>query len=305
MRYYVYLTINHAKESLYLETGNSQYVTTRYIGSKSIDDKNYFGSSKSLIRDINIYGIKNFEKIILFELLNNDPIELLNFEYKIQLDHNVVESNRYYNKIYATQNFTSRGYNWYHSPDTNEKEKFLETDVIPIDWIKGSGYSTISGSTAYHDPITSKISYFKPTDIIPNNLIRGFPIGHTSNLKWFHNPLNPTERVCSENCPIDWIDGMGDLPNHPTKGKNFTYYYDPMNPTKWIKITDGDLIPDELIKGRIGNGRIGRKWFHDPTNPSKRGYYLPDKAPIGWIHGKGFVSGGRPNGAKSRNKLPE
>jgi hypothetical protein len=286
MRFFVYLTVNNRKEELWLQTGDQQYAATHYIGSKSIHEKNYLGSSKPLLRDIELYGKNAFTQTVICELIENNRNVLLELEREIQLQYDVVNSPRFYNKTYATLHFSSQGLSWYHNIKTGEREKFKNIDDVPDGWIPGSGYSGTTGKVAYHDSITQKIIYLDCgiTDV-PKNLIKGLPSGKTTGLTWWHNLLNPSERKLADVCPDGWEKGMGDFKNHAKKGKSFKYYYHPSDPTKWIQIVSGDPVPNELVEGRAGNGRQ-HKWWHEPANPTDRKLIsVFDTPPEGWVHG--------------------
>lgn len=299
----VYLTINQPKEELFKQTGDKTYETTHYIGSTTLDNTKYFGSSKWLTNDIKKWGIDGFKRYILFSLINDDPNILLEYEKQIQIDNDVVNSNRFYNKVLATERFTPADFIWYHNPKSLEKGRFHKTNKPPIGWIKGSGFSTIKNKKAYHNKISKQISFFKKDKIPGKDWIMGLPIGNTIGKIWYHNVNDLKQRGCyKENTqPVGWIKGMGDTSNHPRIKDNWVSYY---NPTTMLEkhFIEGNEF-DGWIRGSLKKPRLNQKWYHNPNNPIERRFFNPnDIIPIGWIKGKGFKSGGRPKGSKNKSK---
>ena len=84
--YYVYIITNNIL--------NKQYVGSRLCYKTKIEDDIYWGSSKYLKKDYDIYGKENFTKEIL-KLDCKDKNELLNEETNFIIKHNTLAPNGY------------------------------------------------------------------------------------------------------------------------------------------------------------------------------------------------------------------
>lgn len=114
-------------EIIYIPWKNNKIgLPWKYIGSTNRDLSKYFGSVGSKQwKDWWINETKsnpaNFEKKIIFVLLSNDHKELLKIENQIQKDNDVVRSDEYFNKSYATQGRNGRPVRGKLNPNYNNK----------------------------------------------------------------------------------------------------------------------------------------------------------------------------------------
>ena len=125
----IYRLVNQKKEK------NSEF-PCYYIGSKlNYVPGEYWGSSKHplLIRELK-ENILDF-KIEILEHVDN-PDELTLRERVHQLNHDVLNDQKYYNLQIANEKFTSTGRKWYYDPETLVKGYFLP-NKIPPGWLPG------------------------------------------------------------------------------------------------------------------------------------------------------------------------
>lgn len=103
-----------------------------YIGSDSKDRfDTYYGSSKSLRRDIDTTGRPWFSKRVLWhgDHLPAGINTLVELEEVFHINSNVVRDHRYYNKVKANTNFTTAGRAVYiYNDDPHNKTVVLPTD---------------------------------------------------------------------------------------------------------------------------------------------------------------------------------
>jgi hypothetical protein len=78
----------------------------KYIGSDQHNKLNYFGSSKSLIKDIKVLGKENFSKRIIYEFDEIENIKLRELESNLQKELDVASNPIYYNRT----NSSHKGY---------------------------------------------------------------------------------------------------------------------------------------------------------------------------------------------------
>lgn len=134
MTHIIYKLINRRKESL----GEHPCY---YVGSKTnYIPGTYWGSSKNpiLIEELTI-ELSNFDMEILEEVY--DANQLIEREITHQLQHNVVEDQKYYNLRLAGKNFTTTGYKYYYHPITLVRG-FFPPNKIPVGWVWGKNPGT-------------------------------------------------------------------------------------------------------------------------------------------------------------------
>lgn len=128
---FIYITTNNITGKKYI--GKKYYI---YKSGKESNWKEYLGSSKLLMEDINLFGRENFTKEILAEA--NTEKELAALE-KFYIDsHDAVYSEEYYNlsnnvdKFFTTQNSTQRMIET-RSKWSDEKKQAV-SDKLKFNW---------------------------------------------------------------------------------------------------------------------------------------------------------------------------
>lgn len=98
---YVYIITNLVNNRRYIGKKNFFFSKTKQVKKKKkrikveSDWKEYYGSNKELLEDVEKYGKENFKREIL--RLCKTKGEFAYYEAKYQFDNNVLESDEYYN----------------------------------------------------------------------------------------------------------------------------------------------------------------------------------------------------------------
>jgi hypothetical protein len=163
----IYETIN-----LYNKTNN--ILPYKYLGSDQHNKNDYFGSNKSLLKDINHLGKEHFKKRIICEFTEDIPNTLLRkIESQIQRYIDVANNPEYYNKTNSSHvgyteteeeknirmSKTRKGYTeWWNSlSEDKKKEQRLKCTNKSI---KGKTFEEIYGED---------IAKLKKTNLSKNN----------------------------------------------------------------------------------------------------------------------------------------
>lgn len=245
----------------------------KYIGkhiSEDIENDNYIGSGKLLLKAIEKYGQNNFKRIILQKC--NSLKELNEQEiYWIQLT-DAVNSKNYYNLARGGDGGAiTKQYIWIYNKNTEDRRLICPTDIIP------NGFDAVGPTKDtfwVHDNQNNTMMLPKGS-IVPDGFTKGRGPAKNKNTFWIHNPLTNEKRMIHkcEKIPDGWIKGKGGNPHL----KNKKYYTD----GNTVILVDITKNPPKGFK--VGTNRKAGRYYRNPVTNEVKKFYNDEEIPKDFI----------------------